>query len=285
MTRRPDESSALDDLMHGMRHASSPSERDDRMTRLIERAYPWVRRIARSVAHRYRVDLVDDLTQEGMCALMRAIDRFDDQRATSFFAYASRWIGFAMRRAVKDHLRGMWRQDRTHAADAPSDGHHATLRQRRDSYGSRHPIIIPLDSAMVDRVSLESAAACTHHGSSHDDSADLDRRELRAALLRALSAATSHDRDVRIMLLRYGLADGEEWTLKRIAQRYGITAERVRQITNAVTRRMQHDHELQSWHDSGDDAPGERHIVRRDLCSKANRSIVRSSRRRTLRTR
>lgn len=82
------------------------------------------------------------------------------------------------------------------------------------------------------------------------DGAELE--ELREALLRALDGLK--DREREIILLRYGFEDGERWTYARLGERFGITAERIRQIEQKVLSRLatptaQHTH-LSSFLDS-----------------------------------
>ena len=66
------------------------------------------------------------------------------------------------------------------------------------------------------------------------------------ALTKALGAALStlSDRERDILLLRHGFAedDGEEWTYNRIADRHGVTAERIRQIEKAALAKLSSPH-------------------------------------------
>jgi RNA polymerase primary sigma factor len=60
--------------------------------------------------------------------------------------------------------------------------------------------------------------------------------QLRDALMAALASLA--DRDRRIVLFRYGFVDGEQWTYARIAEQFGVTAERIRQIEQAVLDKL-----------------------------------------------
>src|SRR4051812_31601405 len=65
---------------------------------LIRRNIPLVLKLA--VEHyrkRHGLDL-DDLIQDGMIGLMRAVEMFDPERGTRFSTYASHWIWQALRR-------------------------------------------------------------------------------------------------------------------------------------------------------------------------------------------
>lgn len=66
------------------------------------------------------------------------------------------------------------------------------------------------------------------------DSAELS--ELREALMLALEGLK--DREREIILLRYGFVDEERWTYARLGEKFGVTAERIRQIEQKVLNRL-----------------------------------------------
>jgi RNA polymerase primary sigma factor len=47
-------------------------------------------------------------------------------------------------------------------------------------------------------------------------------------------------REVRILQLRYGLVDGETYTLEEVGKKLGVTRERVRQIESQALSRLRH---------------------------------------------
>jgi RNA polymerase primary sigma factor len=47
-------------------------------------------------------------------------------------------------------------------------------------------------------------------------------------------------REVRILQLRYGLVDGESYTLEEVGKKLGVTRERVRQIEAQALSRLRH---------------------------------------------
>ena len=70
---------------------------------IVERALPLLRRWARPYAGR-GVE-VDDLVQDGVVGLLRALTRFDPERGVPFGAYARHWVRQAMQQAVAEGMR------------------------------------------------------------------------------------------------------------------------------------------------------------------------------------
>jgi len=57
--------------------------------------------------------------------------------------------------------------------------------------------------------------------------------------LRSLVGAPAHlENEREIIILRFGLDDGEPKTLESIGQRYGVTRERIRQIEASALRKL-----------------------------------------------
>jgi RNA polymerase primary sigma factor len=48
------------------------------------------------------------------------------------------------------------------------------------------------------------------------------------------------ERERRVLELRFGLSDGQERTLDRVAAEFGVTRERVRQIEARAIRKLRH---------------------------------------------
>ena len=72
----------------------------DARRRLIELHLPLVRTLARRFAH--RGEQLDDLAQVGAVGLIKAIDRYDPARGSSFTAYAVPTIVGEIRRHLRD---------------------------------------------------------------------------------------------------------------------------------------------------------------------------------------
>ena len=77
--------------------------------RIVERYLPYVYKMAARYARRYRVP-VADLIQDGVLAVYRAIDLYDETKGTRFMTYAHKWMLSQMtsgaRRQVNPVSRG-----------------------------------------------------------------------------------------------------------------------------------------------------------------------------------
>jgi RNA polymerase primary sigma factor len=56
-------------------------------------------------------------------------------------------------------------------------------------------------------------------------------------------------REVRVLQLRYGLFDGQAYTLEQVGRKIGVTRERVRQIEAQALSRLRHPSILHKLHD------------------------------------
>lgn len=65
---------------------------------------------------------------------------------------------------------------------------------------------------------------------------EVEHAELRADLMAALSSLTERERE--IILHKYGFVDGEPWTFAKLAPKFGVSAERIRQIERNVLARL-----------------------------------------------
>jgi RNA polymerase sigma-B factor len=89
------------ELIHLLRTSDCPSEREHALETVTVLHMP----LARSLAHRYSGKGLDreDLEQVAFLALLKAIHRFDLDKATEFGAYATPTITGELRRHFRDH--------------------------------------------------------------------------------------------------------------------------------------------------------------------------------------
>jgi RNA polymerase sigma factor (sigma-70 family) len=71
----------------------------------------------------------------------------------------------------------------------------------------------------------------------------------KAALLESLAGLRA--REERVIRMRYGLDDGNEYTLEQISQKFGVGRERIRQLEASALRRMRHPERLRKMANAG----------------------------------
>ncbi|MBX5470756.1 MAG: sigma-70 family RNA polymerase sigma factor [Thermoleophilaceae bacterium] len=215
--------------------------------RLVEAFMPLIASVARVYRDSERVDRVE-LLQEGVVGLLRALERYDPRRGVPFWGYAAFWVRQAMQQLVSELTRPLVLSDRALRQLARiKDAHHSALQETgrepdRDELVARTGLTgDQVDSLLaVERparsleepVVGEDGAVGTFGELLVDPLAEGEyervlkaiEREQLLALLSGLS-----DREREILRARYGL-DGEEQSLRQIGARFGLSAERVRQL-------------------------------------------------------
>jgi len=219
----------------------------DARARLVEAFLPAVRAAARTYRGSGAVTHVE-LLQEGVVGLLRALERYEPDRGVPFWGYASWWVRQAMQQLVAELTGPAVLSDRAlrHLARV-KDAHAAAVRETgrqpgREELADRSGLTV---DQVDDLLAVERAPRSLDEPIAGDDGevgtfGDLLADPLAAdeyeRVLRAIETEWLHsllcglsDRERDVLRHRYGLA-GEEESLRQVAARLGVSAERVRQI-------------------------------------------------------
>jgi RNA polymerase primary sigma factor len=214
---------------------------------LIESFTPLVASVARIYRGSASVSRTE-LMQEGVVGLLRALERYDPELGTPFWAYASWWVRQAMQQLVSELTRPVVLSDRAVRQLARVKD---ARRVHLQAHGTEPTASELAERTGLDRSQVENLVAAERvprpldepirgeepgAGTFGDLVTDPRAEEAYEGVPRRLAAkglrsdlGELSDRERTIVRGRYGF-DGPEQTLRELGGRLGVSAERVRQI-------------------------------------------------------
>lgn len=213
-------------------------------------------RLVITIARKYNCDYLNlmDLIQEGSLGLIKAIDLYNPDYGFAFSTYAYNWIRQTITRAISDkerqiripvHMLETMNKYTSVEKNMFSKLHRKpTVSEMAKEMHLREEKILKIRSLFIDNVSLNEQVSNEITDTEiidliPDENVELeeDATKLKIEDLIKMMQLCLNEREIDILLLRSGY-DGEVWTLQKIAEKYGLTRERVRQIEAKALRKL-----------------------------------------------
>ncbi|HTE62523.1 MAG TPA: sigma-70 family RNA polymerase sigma factor [Solirubrobacteraceae bacterium] len=222
--------------------------------RLVDVFLPSIGHVARQYRGCRAVDR-RELMQEGVVGVLRALDRFDLDLGTPFWAYATWWVRQAMQQLVAELSHPIVLSDRAlrrlaairsaERAHAQRHGHAPSVAELADEVGLTRREIERLIAAVRPSRGFDEPIGDGPGGMLLGDlladphAEDPYDRAWRKTLVADLPELLEEldERDRRILRDRFGLGAANR-TLAQVGASLGISAERVRQLEQAALERL-----------------------------------------------
>jgi len=200
-----------------------------------------------------------DLIQEGNVGLMRAVQKYDLDKGVRFTSYAAWWVRAYILKFILDNFR-LVKVGTTQAQKKlffnlmkekekiESMGIHATSKMISENLDVKEKEVIEMQKRLGSREVELDAPRKHFEGALNmdfvpvgDESAEdqAEQAQLKGILLKNLDEFTKGLNEKEAKIFTERLFAEVPQTLQEIADTYGITRERIRQIENKVVKKMQ----------------------------------------------